>query len=70
MKVQGIRCLKCGTTRVSLYTHDFQRCQCGACFIDGGRSYTRIGGHPTDFEMVEIEVPDLPRATAMVKEEK
>ena len=44
----SIRCLKCDTEIVSESRHDFQRCPCGACFVDGGHSYRRIGG--SDYE--------------------
>ena len=39
-----IRCLKCNDIIESKYVHDLQRCKCGACFIDGGDKYTRVGG--------------------------
>lgn len=44
--VTGIRCGKCNSEVVSLYRHDFRYCRCGACFIDGGFDYTRIGWPP------------------------
>lgn len=39
-----IKCLKCNDIIESKHAHDFKRCKCGACFIDGGNEYTRIGG--------------------------
>lgn len=43
MRVAAVRCLKCNDTIWSRATHDWRPCKCGECFIDGGRSYTRIG---------------------------
>jgi len=43
MKVSAIVCLKCQDLLWSRSRHDFRQCSCGACFIDGGREYTRIG---------------------------
>ena len=31
-----IKCLKCNDIIESLSEHDFKKCKCGACFIDGG----------------------------------
>lgn len=39
-----IKCLKCNDIIESKHAHDFKRCKCGACFIDGGDKYTRVGG--------------------------
>lgn len=41
-----IKCLKCNDIIESLSVHDFKYCKCGACSIDGGNEYTRIGGNP------------------------
>lgn len=45
-----IQCLKCGDIIESMYTHDFVPCSCGACFVDGGHSYMRVGGNPSDWK--------------------
>ena len=45
-----IRCKRCGDIIESKYTHDFQQCKCGACFVDGGLEYQRIGGYPDEIE--------------------
>ena len=50
-----LRCLKCKDVIESKSIHDFQRCECGTIFIDGGNEYTRIGGYPEDMEWVENE---------------
>ena len=39
-----IRCLKCNDIIESKDLHDCVSCKCGACSIDGGTQYTRIGG--------------------------
>ena len=39
-----IKCLKCNDIIESLSVHDFKYCKCGACSIDGGNQYTRVGG--------------------------
>ncbi len=44
-----IRCLKCNDIIESKHVHDLQKCKCGACFIDGGDKYTRVGG---DFKYI------------------
>ena len=37
------RCLRCNTAIESKSRHDFQRCACGAIFVDGGLTYPRFG---------------------------
>lgn len=44
-----IKCLKCNDIIESLSVHDFKYCKCGACSIDGGNQYTRVG---EDFEYI------------------
>ena len=39
-----IICLKCNDIIESLSVHDYKKCKCGACSIDGGNEYTRISG--------------------------
>lgn len=38
-----IRCKICGDIIESKHRHDFVRCKCGACFVDGGHDYLRRG---------------------------
>jgi len=47
----AIRCLKCNNVIESKHRHDLQRCPCGACFVDGGNDYRRIGGDPDYIDM-------------------
>jgi len=39
-----IRCIKCNDIIESKSIHNCISCKCGACSIDGGDKYTRIGG--------------------------
>lgn len=45
-----IKCLKCGDIIESTHRHDFVQCSCGACFVDGGHDYMRVGGDINDWE--------------------
>ena len=45
-----IKCLKCGDIIESTYRHDWVQCSCGACFVDGGHDYMRVGGNREDWE--------------------
>ena len=54
----AIRCKKCGDIIESEYTHDFKRCACGACCVDGGRSYLRRCGNIEDIEEMSICIPE------------
>ena len=50
LKKNAIKCLKCGDIIESTYRHDWVQCSCGACFVDGGHDYMRIGGNHEDWE--------------------
>ena len=51
-----LKCKKCGDIIVSKSVHDFRTCKCGACYIDGGFDYTRIGFKSMDeIEIIEEE---------------
>lgn len=50
-----IRCLKCNDIIESKDLHDCVSCKCGACSIDGGNQYTRIGG---DFKYINLVYED------------
>ena len=43
-----VRCKKCKDVIESLSVHDFVRCKCGACFVDGGTDYKRRGWEGSD----------------------
>ncbi len=39
----AIQCKLCGDIIESKTTHDYVKCSCGACSVDGGHEYRRIG---------------------------
>jgi hypothetical protein len=43
MKVAALKCPICEVVIWSRNRHDCAYCDCGKCFIDGGRSVTRTG---------------------------
>jgi hypothetical protein len=43
-----IQCKLCGWYIRSKNKNHFVRCNCGACFVDGGSWYNRVGGNPED----------------------
>lgn len=54
-----IKCLKCGDIIESIHRHDWVQCSCGACFVDGGHDYMRVGGNAEDWEdMSEWEMEE------------
>ena len=46
MKYNALKCGKCADTIHSTFRHDFRKCKCEACFIDGGLDYFRAGYLP------------------------
>ena len=40
-----IQCLICFDVIESKHRHDMRGCKCGACFVDGGSDYMRVGGN-------------------------
>ncbi|MBS4901626.1 MAG: hypothetical protein KHZ96_03980 [Coprobacillus sp.] len=41
IKINKIRCKKCGDIIESKIAHDFKFCKCGAVAVDGGKEYLR-----------------------------
>lgn len=41
IKVNKIRCKRCGDVIESKTVHDFKFCKCGAVAVDGGKEYLR-----------------------------
>lgn len=39
--VNAVQCLTCNDVIRSRHRHDFQRCKCGNCIVDGGLDYSR-----------------------------
>jgi hypothetical protein len=50
LKRNAIKCLLCGDIIESKHRHDFRQCKCGACFVDGGLDYCRMGGELENIE--------------------
>lgn len=61
-----VQCLRCGSIIQSKSRHDFQRCECGDVFVDGGSDYFRMGAADLDgyvvldpqIETAEEEIDD------------
>jgi hypothetical protein len=54
----AIKCNHCGDIIESLYTHNFVKCSCGCCSVDGGKEYLKRGfmnSHDDFVEMSEVE---------------
>lgn len=53
----SIKCNLCGDIIESKFRHHFVECSCGACFVDGGHAYQRIGfkeeGCYTDLSVIK-----------------
>lgn len=47
-------CKKCDTDIESKFRHDWQRCDCGAIFVDGGKDYLRAGGELRYYENTSL----------------
>ena len=41
IKINKIRCKRCGDVIESKTVHDFKFCKCGAVAVDGGKEYLR-----------------------------
>jgi hypothetical protein len=48
-RIQGIECPLCKQKIWSRHRHDMRYCQCGYCFVDGGRDYLRFGYGGEDY---------------------
>ena len=44
----SIKCNLCGDIIESKFRHHYVECSCGACFVDGGQAYQRIGYKEVD----------------------
>lgn len=50
IRVNKIKCRKCGSVIESTHRHDFVWCDCGAVAVDGGLDYLRRVGNWEDIE--------------------
>lgn len=41
IKRNRIQCKECGEIIESMTTHDYKRCTCGSCGVDGGKDYLK-----------------------------
>ncbi len=54
IRVNKIKCRKCGDIIESTSVHDFIFCSCGACAVDGGMEYLKRVGEYEDWEELSI----------------
>lgn len=50
IKVNKIKCKKCGNIIESKTTNDLKRCSCGAVAVDGGKKYLKRIGNDEEYE--------------------
>lgn len=56
----AIRCRLCGDEIESRYTHEYVRCSCGACAVDGGLEYLRRSFQSKDcYEELSVTEPPI-----------
>jgi len=59
IKLNSIKCTRCGTVLVSTYVHDFNGCKCveeSRVYVDGGKDYLRrLGGNYEELSTYEEE---------------
>lgn len=54
IKVNKIKCKKCGNIIESKTTNDLKRCSCGAVAVDGGKEYLKRIGNDEEYEELSI----------------
>lgn len=71
----SIKCNLCGDIIESKFRHHYVECSCGACFVDGGQAYQRIGYKENDsytnlslYEEVEPNYKEKALDSLLVKE--
>ena len=58
IRLNVVRCRKCGDSPRSFWRHDYKQCECGAVAVDGGSDYSRIIGNPEDYEKMIVMYQD------------
>jgi hypothetical protein len=56
IKVNAIKCPRCGDVIYSRAVHDFHHCSCGAINIDGGFDYCIFGWIPSIRRPISIQL--------------
>lgn len=59
IKVNKIKCKKCGNIIESKTTNDLKRCSCGAVAVDGGKEYLKRIGNDEEYEELSIMTEQL-----------
>ena len=59
IKVNKIKCKKCGNIIESKTTNDLKRCSCGAVAVDGGKEYSKRIGNDEEYEELSIMTEQL-----------
>lgn len=54
IKVNKIKCKKCGNIIESKTTNDLKRCSCCAVAVDGGKEYLKRIGNDEEYEELSI----------------
>lgn len=54
IRLNSVKCNKCGDVIVSKHRHDFVWCSCGAVAVDGGDGYLKRCGNLKDWEELSI----------------
>jgi hypothetical protein len=66
-----IKCKTCGDIIYSATRHDFKKCKCGNCFVDGGNSYFRAGAKDIstiETQYIYMEEEDVNKCIQAVKD--
>ncbi len=50
IRMNKMKCRKCGDIIESTSVHDFKYCSCGSCAVDGGMEYLKRVGEREDWE--------------------
>lgn len=59
IKVNKIKCKKCGNIIESKTTNDLKRCSCGAVAVDGGKEYLKRIGNDEEYEELPIMTEEV-----------